>query len=232
MTYSDVVLTVDAKVLNMFDRVVEAIQWATTAFLRGDTVMARQVVADDRHIDALHVDVCGELMSRLTSGHPIDSDEAVAMLTALRIVPELERTGDLAEHIALRTPQRLTTHLPPRCRALLGEMARLAADMWMVAADAWVRKDRQVAESLRRTDDALDDLHVSLTDELARCDLSVPAAIELGLVARFLERLGDHAVNVTRLLPAFEGDTDEIVTDVEELRVALTHPPLGVRALS
>jgi phosphate transport system protein len=193
-------LAVDARVLHMFERVVAAIQCATTAFVQGDSDMARQVVADDRHIDALHDEVTGELVRRLTAGYAIDPVEAAAILTALRIVPELERTGDLAELIALRTPQRLTTQLPAPCRTLIADMGGLAASMWIAATDAWARKDGEAAASLRQSDDALDDLHVSLTAELARHDLTVPVAIELGLVARFLERLGDHAVNVTRHL--------------------------------
>jgi phosphate transport system protein len=62
----------------------------------------------------------------------------------------------------------------------------------------------QAAGPLRDQDDELDDLHVQLTDELARAELQPSFAIELGLVARFFERLGDHAVNVTRRLAYFE----------------------------
>jgi len=71
-------------------------------------------------------------------------------------------------------------------------------EMWRYAAGAFAARDAQAAERLRSVDDRLDDLHVSLGTELAQCVISVPVAIEMGLVARFLERLGDHAVNVAR----------------------------------
>ena len=64
--------------------------------------------------------------------------------------------------------------------------------------EAYAHGDRSAAVQLRRRDDALDDLHVSLTAQLAASDISVAVAIEMGLVARFYERLGDHAVNVAR----------------------------------
>jgi len=112
-------------------------------------------------------------------------------------VPELERSGDLVEHIALRTQSGLVGDLTPLTRGLIGEMGRLGVRMWQEAADAWAARDATAAHQLRLLDDELDDLHVRLTAELGRSTTSIPVAIELGLVARFFERLGDHAVNVT-----------------------------------
>jgi phosphate transport system protein len=72
--------------------------------------------------------------------------------------------------------------------------------MWRQAADAYADRDWTAVERLRLLDDELDDLHVSLSAELAQGDNSNAVAIEMGLVARFYERLGDHAVNVTKRL--------------------------------
>ena len=72
--------------------------------------------------------------------------------------------------------------------------------MWELAAAAYARLDPAAADVLRARDDEIDDLHVSLTAELAAGGISIPVAIEMGLVARYFERLGDHAVNVTRRL--------------------------------
>jgi phosphate transport system protein len=69
-----------------------------------------------------------------------------------------------------------------------------------MAAEAYARRDAAAAAVLRTRDDEIDDLHVSLTAELAAGGISIPVAIEMGLVARYFERLGDHAVNVTRRL--------------------------------
>jgi phosphate transport system protein len=118
------------------------------------------------------------------------------LISVLRIAPELERSGDLIEHIALRIPQRLASGLSGRARGLLHDMGRTAGVMWCTAAEAYIDRDDSSLIDLRELDDALGSLHGDLTHELSTRAVSVPAAIELGLVARFYDRLGDHAVNV------------------------------------
>src|SRR5262245_24327450 len=192
----------------MFDLVSDGITTATAAFLGADIEVARRLIAEDLLIDELQQRIESMVERRLTSGEAISPEEARSMIAVLRIVPELERTGDLVEHIALRTPQNLAAELPVRCRVLIGDMGRIAADMWRLAADSYATGGESTsdgttdgvstADLLRDRDDALDDLHVSLTAQLANSAVSVAIAIEMGLVARFYERLGDHAVNVAR----------------------------------
>jgi len=190
--------SVEDKVQHMFALVSEGITAATEAFLAADREVARRVVADDLLLDQLQRSVEADVERRLVNGSALTPQDAGTLIALLRIVPELERTGDLVEHIALRTPQGLAAEISPRCRALLEEMGRLAAEMWRIAADAYTDADPSAADRLRLRDDALDDLHVSLTTQLADGDISIAVAIEMGLVARFYERLGDHAVNVAR----------------------------------
>jgi phosphate transport system protein len=185
----------------MFGLVVDGIEAVTTAFLAGDLEVARRVVADDRLVDNLHHEIELRVEQALTSGEPVSPDEARFMIAVLHIVPELERCGDLVEHIALRTPQRLAAQLTPRCRALVASMGEVAAELFQVATEAFAKNDTTAAARMRLRDDVLDDLHVSLATSLAGSDISVPIAIEMGLVARFYERLGDHAVNVARRVP-------------------------------
>jgi phosphate transport system protein len=83
---------------------------------------------------------------------------------------------------------------------MIEDMGRLVTEMWQLAAAAFREGDPTAADRLRVRDDEIDDLHVMLTGELATVSLPVSVAIEMGLVARFFERLGDHAVNVTRRL--------------------------------
>ena len=191
-------LEVDALLVRMFALVCEGLSAATAAFLDGDRDIARKVVAADREIDDLQRLVEEKIERRLTLGGPAKPREVRLLISMLRIAPELERSGDLTEHIALRTPQRLTAGLTPRARGLFADMASTASALWVGAANAYSDRDPQRADELRRDDDALDDLHVELTTELSRGETSIAAAIELGLVARFYERLGDHAVNVAR----------------------------------
>jgi phosphate transport system protein len=70
--------------------------------------------------------------------------------------------------------------------------------MWRTAADSWYQRDRSAAVALRERDNEMDDLHASLIAELASGQMSVPVTMEMTLVARFYERLGDHAVNIAR----------------------------------
>jgi phosphate transport system protein len=68
--------------------------------------------------------------------------------------------------------------------------------MWRMAADAYADRDAEVAVRLNERDDEVDELHVSLTAELVSGQLTMPVALEMALVGRFYERLGDHAVNI------------------------------------
>ncbi len=129
-----------------------------------------------------------------------DPERHRRLLVMLRILPELERSGDLAEHIASHAAQGLARWLTPRALTLVAQMGALGLEMWEMAAAAYARSDATAADLLRVRDDEIDDLHVSLTAELAAGGVSIPVAIEMGLVARYFERLGDHAVNVTRRL--------------------------------
>lgn len=120
------------------------------------------------------------------------------LLTALRIVPELERSHDLAEHIAKGATRGVGAELTPRMRGLVEQMGSVGVEMWRSAADAYVERDADAADRLEESDDELDDLQVSITAELVSGKVSVPIAMEMALIARYFERLGDHAVNITR----------------------------------
>jgi phosphate transport system protein len=192
------VADIDQHILRLFDMVAEGLTAATTAFLECDRDMARTLIAGDQSIDSLQ-DVTEELLyAELDRALAHRDREVRSLVAALQIVPELERSGDLVEHIALRTQQGLVTEISPLARALIGQMGRIGAEMWRTAASAYADRDGSAAEALRQRDDELDDLHVQLSVELAASGTSVPVAIEMGLVARFYERLGDHAVNVAR----------------------------------
>lgn len=190
----------DAQVLQIFSLVHEAIGRATEVFLASDRVAARAVVEHDQRIDALHDRTEQAVVAELTLPGGLQADRQEWLLLIFRILPELERSGDLAEHIASHAAQGLAKWLTPRARQLVGQMGVLGAEMWKLAADAYAHRDTAGARLLRIRDDEIDDLHVNLTAELAASGTTVPVAIEMALVARYFERLGDHAVNVTRRL--------------------------------
>jgi phosphate transport system protein len=196
----------DDAVVRMFSLVREALDGATEIFLAADRKAARSLVERDHLIDALHRQADSTVMEELVRPGDFDLRQRHRHLLILRILPELERSGDLAEHIASHASQGLTEWLSPRARTLVAQMGAIGSEMWGLAADAYATGDGTVAELLRRRDDEIDDLHVSLTAELAAGRVSVPVAIEMALVARYFERLGDHAVNVTRRVHAMNAD--------------------------
>ncbi|HEX2272320.1 MAG TPA: phosphate signaling complex protein PhoU [Acidimicrobiales bacterium] len=186
---------IDEQVLRLFALVSEGLAGATEALLVGDREGARALVARDEMLDSLYVDVEGLVQRQFALQAPMAVDLRF-LLSVLRIVPELERSGDLAEHIAQRAVRGLTGELTPRVRGLIEQMGRTGVEMWRASAEAYAQRDGQAVARLREQDDELDDLHVSLIAELASGKLSIPVAIELALVGRFYERLGDHAVNI------------------------------------
>jgi phosphate transport system protein len=191
---------IDEQVLRLFAMVSEGLAAATKAFLADDRDAAREVVAAEQNIDSLEAAIECLVVEHLDA-LSVHASSALPMFVAvLRIVPELERSGDLVEHIALRTPQGMAQILTPRARGLIEQMGQTGVDMWRQAANAYAARDATAAERLRRLDDWLDELHVNLSTELGETLTSTAVAIEMGLVARFLERLGDHAVNVCRRL--------------------------------
>jgi len=190
--------TIDEQVIHLFAMVSEGVAAATAAFLEGDLEMARKLVAGDQSLDSLQSSIEELVERQLASGPPTDQEELRRLVSVLRIAPELERSGDLVEHIALRTPQRLAERMTPRARGMVEAMGHIAAEMWRTTASAYADRDAGAAQRLRARDDDLDDLHVQRSAELATIGTSIADAIELGLVARFFERLGDHAVNVAR----------------------------------
>jgi phosphate transport system protein len=186
----------DELVLEAFARVRAALTASAAAFLSGDRDDARRVVADDKVLDDLHE----RIQAMALAGLLRHDAEVRALVTVIRIAPELERSGDLATHIADLGAQGLSSWLAPRARDLITQMAAIGVEMWQRAADAYLERDLHAGDRLRAIDDEIDDLHVSLITELAAMPVSVPVAVQVGLVARYFERLGDHAVNVTQQL--------------------------------
>jgi phosphate transport system protein len=189
---------IDEQVLRLFAMISEGLAGATDAFLSEDRDRARALVAGDQAVDSLQADIEALINAELDAPDAPTATTIRGLVAVLIIVLELERSGDLVEHIALRTAQGMAASLSPRARGLIQQMGDAGVQMWRQAALAYASRDVLAAERLRAVDDRLDDLHVSLGAELAQCVISVPVAIEMGLVARFLERLGDHAVNVAR----------------------------------
>ena len=183
------------KVVRLFALVSEAVAAANEAFLGDDTEALAVVRAGERTIDGLMLELETDIERLLLLQAPVAGELRYA-LAIIRIVPELERSGDLAEHIAKRAGTGLAAELSPTARGMLERMGTCAARLWRDAGDAFIDRDPTAGEALEAADDEIDDLHKALTAELLSGGLASGVASEATLVARFYERLGDHAVHI------------------------------------
>jgi predicted phosphate transport protein (TIGR00153 family) len=188
---------VDQAVLVLFASVIESLGWATAALLDGDMERADRVIADDRQVDVRCNELTGLIMSRLSHA-TVEPNELEDLIALLQMVPELERSADLAEHIAQRTRQGLGGSITPRSRGLIQSMCDVGVRMWQLTSRAYAERSGDVRFQLAEADDELDELSARLLSSGAGGGADPAVAAELALVARFYERLGDHAVNLSR----------------------------------
>jgi phosphate transport system protein len=188
---------IDREVVRLFALVGERIAAATDSLLEADTEVARQVTGGDVQVDRLELDIEQAAERLLLMESPMASDMRY-LVTVLRIVPQLERCGDLAGHVAERTVVGLGPRLSPPIRGLLADMGARCVVMWRGAAEAWAFRDAKAASRLDEIDDELDRLHDELTAEIPRAGIDPTDVMQSTLVGRFYERLGDHAVHITQ----------------------------------
>jgi phosphate transport system protein len=186
---------IEAEVIELFAMIAEDLPQATAALLNGDSTVLPALSGHQQAIDALYPRMEATVSWEITKQAPVASDLRF-LLSVLTIARDFERAHRSIVQIAARANHGLSAELSPRGRGLLERMGDLAAGMWRQTADAWYQRDNSAAQALARRDQELDELHAALIAELASGAMTVPVTMELTLVARFYERLGDHAVNV------------------------------------
>jgi phosphate transport system protein len=157
-----------------------------------------EVAIGDAEINARQMAIDDRAFKLLALRQPVATDLRV-IVAAIKINSELERVGDLAVNIAESARRYLAlTALPEQ--ALLPRMSDIAETMFEEALRAFVSDSLGTAQAVLERDDALDTLRGQtfrrLVDVMTSHPASVPAALELMLIARHLERIGDHATNI------------------------------------
>lgn len=187
---------VDGRVTQLFALVSEALAGATQALLDEDRELGQRVVDGDRLIDEL----TSQVEQSIWEGIGTDSSDVDRLRHAvgmLLILPELERSADLAEHIAQRALTDTGGEMTSVSRGIVQRMSEVALAMWNAATSAYAQRSAQGVE-LDEADEELDVLHERLSNEVAAGAMSAPVAAQVTLLSRFYERLGDHAVNLGR----------------------------------
>jgi phosphate transport system protein len=177
--------------------VTEDILRATDILLTQDLDEAERMIVADDEFDATCVDLEQRCYLLLALQAPVASDlrEIVA---ALRIIAEVERSADLAVNVC-KSARRLYGHsLPPPIRGLIHRMGAQASRLFREASEAYLLSDAVRAAAIPDMDDLLDDLQrqfvAAIFDTPDGIDL--PTAVQLAMLARFYERIGDHAVTI------------------------------------
>jgi phosphate transport system protein len=179
--------------------VIEAIPRATSAVLDGDLEAAEYVIMGDDEIDARALDIEDRAIQILALQQPMAGDLR-ALVSALKMAAEIERSADLVVNIC-KGARRLYGHeLTPRLRGVISSMGERAQHLFSTAIDAYAEGDVAVAAALDDMDDMLDRLQSELIqaifDTYGASGNDLQAAVQLAMLARFYERIGDHAVNI------------------------------------
>jgi phosphate transport system protein len=187
-----------SRLLEMGGLAEERVRSAIEGLVERDGALVDQVVAGDAPINQLHIEIDGRCVKLLALHQPMAVDLRM-ILSAVKINTDLERVGDLAINIA-EAALRYLAH--PSVKELIDipRMAGIAQTMLRDALDAFVTRDTALAQRVLDADDELDALKTQVFRDLLTYMLQSPQTIEpaldLILVSRHLERIGDHATNI------------------------------------
>ena len=196
--FDDQMASLQEELLLMSGRSEAIVRKAVESLQRRDPALAEQVLADDKVIDRMEIDIEERCVQLLALQQPLARDLRV-ITSALKISNDLERVGDHAVNIA-ESAMRLAGQAPIQPLADLPELAEKSVSMLRDAIDAFVREDADEARRLVRRDDEVDALHRRLFAELISRMIADPRQVQrsmaMVLVGRNLERIGDLATNV------------------------------------
>ncbi len=199
-SYREELEDITACLVEMSNSVGSAMSTATTALLDADVALADLVIAGDERIDAVRESIEERCFTLLARQQPVATDLRM-ITTAMRIVADLERMGDLAEHIAKVARMRFPEHaVPQEVRPIFLEAGHVAESLVTKAGTVIAKRDVQAAAELEADDDVMDRLHKQMFLELLSDDWphGIESAIDVTLLGRYYERFADHAVSVAR----------------------------------
>jgi len=186
------------RLLEMGGLAEERVHAALQGLVSRDPVVIQKVLSGDEPINQLHIEVDNRCFRLLALHQPMATDLR-AIVAAVKINTDLERVGDLAVNIA-EAGNRYIGHPPVKQLIDIPQMGDIAQAMLRDALDAYVRRDTELAHRVLSEDDRLDSLKTQvfrdLLTHMLRNQGTVEPSLDLILVSRHLERIGDHATNI------------------------------------
>ena len=190
------------KLLRMAGQAEDQIDKALTALVTRDSALARLVIERDHEVNTLDVEIDEESIRLLALHQPAARDLRL-VTTAMKISTELERISDLAENVCERA---IELNEEPQLKPYIDipMMGKMARGMVKESIDAFVKDDAALARKVLADDDFVDDLMEQLFRELLSFMLedtrTISRAIRLSFIAKYLERMADHATNIAELV--------------------------------
>jgi len=179
--------------------VIEAIPRATNILLNSDLDGANALIADDDRIDAMSVELEEHCYQLIALQAPVAGDLR-QLVAIVKMVGDIERSADLAVNIC-KAARRIYGHdLDPRLRGLITRMSEQAQQLFEAALESFEENDAAKAAAIDDMDSYLDGLQRELVRTIIESNtndqMDLQVAIQMAMVARFYERIGDHAVNI------------------------------------
>ena len=192
------------ELLKMFRFVEEMIEQSIKALLERDEELAKKVYEADTFVDQAELDIERHCMKIMLKMQPVAKDlrevsTARNINTVLRVIPDIGRIGDQASDIAGIVPQ-ISDNKVGCEKTHLAEMGRLAVEMVRDSVNSFIRQDVELAEKTIKADDIMDskfeEVKQELINEIKENSAIADDAIMFMMIVKYLERIGDHAVNV------------------------------------
>lgn len=200
--FDDELRNLKEKVLKMGLLVEAAIRDSIKSLVERDSDLAREVIKKDHQINALDVEIDEECIRLIALRQPKAGDLRF-ITTAMKITTDLERMGDLAEDICERAIE-LNEEPPLKPYIDIPRMAEIAQGMLIDVLDAFVRREPHIAYDVIKRDDEVDRLTVQVFNELLffmiQDPKTVSRAVKITYIAKYLERIADHATNIAEMV--------------------------------
>ena len=186
--------------VHMAELVETAIKEGSESLLTADLARAEAVITNDAELDRIHEEMEYKCLSILALQAPV-AGELRTIVSAIRVVFELARMGDLAAHIAKIARLRYPAHaVPAQFEASFKEMAEIAIEIIDVARVSLQDRDAHGAHRLVDIDARMDTLRREQFESILAdgADVTIEGAVDVALLGRYFERFADHAVAVGR----------------------------------